>query len=242
MNNSFKKYTSIKEFLTAFELLPENNPLIKEALTHSSLKHNVNYEKLEFFGDAVLRLAASEFIRNHFPKLNVGQQSALRAQLVSDLWLSDFAHVMNIEELILVSPEVMRDRGAISTIRAEIMEAIIGAIYLKTQSTNQIIELFNQSWYTTSTLFLRNPSKFNSKSTLQEWSQTHQLGLPAYITSEQSQKHGDERRFKSQVTIADKVLIRGEGWGHSRKEAEQNAAREALDQLDELDSGNNVPQ
>ena len=67
---------------------PEKLRIINEALTHSSMSKKINHEKLEFLGDAVLRLSASEFIENNFQRLSVGERSELRAQIVSDDWLS----------------------------------------------------------------------------------------------------------------------------------------------------------
>jgi len=69
----------------------ENASVIKDfnqALTHSSDNKIINYEKLEFFGDAVLRLAASNFIEKKYPQMSVGERSELRAQIVSDEWLT----------------------------------------------------------------------------------------------------------------------------------------------------------
>ena len=235
MKRPLKKFNSIREFLLNQNLLPENDFVIREALTHSSLKYPYNHEKLEFFGDAVLRLAASEFIRQDFKTLNVGQQSALRAQLVSDAWLSEFGEAMMIEDMIIKGQDVMHDYSAISTIRAELMEALIGAVYLHQQSTTNIIQLLSPEWLITSRLFLSDPSEFNSKSILQEWSQSKHLGHPMYKTSEQSQIHGDEKRFKSLATIPEYSQLQGEGWGRSRKEAEQHAARAALQQLKDQD-------
>ena len=59
-----------------------------QALIHSSHDKIINYEKLEFFGDAVLRLAASNFIEKKYPQMSVGERSELRAQIVSDEWLT----------------------------------------------------------------------------------------------------------------------------------------------------------
>ena len=60
---------------------------INESLTHSSANSEVNYEKLEFLGDAVLRLIASDFIKSKYPYMKVGERSELRSHLVSDQWL-----------------------------------------------------------------------------------------------------------------------------------------------------------
>ena len=59
-----------------------------QAFIHSSEDKIINYEKLEFFGDAVLRLAASNFIEKKYPQMSVGERSELRAQIVSDEWLT----------------------------------------------------------------------------------------------------------------------------------------------------------
>jgi len=59
-----------------------------QALTHSSDNKILNYEKLEFFGAAVLRLAASNFIEKKYPQMSVGERSELRSQIVSDEWLT----------------------------------------------------------------------------------------------------------------------------------------------------------
>ena len=225
-----KSFSSIHEFLEISNLLPSSDALVLEALTHSSVKKHYNHEQLEFFGDAVLRLAASEFIRNVYPTMDVGQQSSLRSQLVSDSWLANFGEIMNIDELILKGSDAMHDVTAIKTIRAEMVEAVAGAVYIRQQTTKNIILLFKAEWEMTAEKFLQNPYHFNCKSALQEWSQSHQLGLPNYTTIEQSKLHGDDLRFKSIVIVSEQ--LEGEGWGRSRKEAEQSAAKNCLQRLD----------
>ena len=74
-----------------------------QAFIHSSGDKIINYEKLEFFGDAVLRLAASNFIEKKYPQMNVGERSELRAQIVSDEWLTKLGKKIDIEKLITVS-------------------------------------------------------------------------------------------------------------------------------------------
>ena len=72
-----------------------------QALTHSSNNKIINYEKLEFFGDAVLRLAASNFIEKKYPKMSVGERSELRALIVSDEWLTKLGEKISIDRVIL---------------------------------------------------------------------------------------------------------------------------------------------
>jgi len=69
-----------------------------QSLIHSSDNKIINYEKLEFFGDAVLRLAASNFIEKKYPQMSVGERSELRAQIVSDEWLTKLGKLIGIEK------------------------------------------------------------------------------------------------------------------------------------------------
>ena len=76
---------------------------------------------------------------------------------------------------------------------------------------------------------MATPEQFNSKTALQEWSQSQELGLPNYATKECSRQHGDPGRFRCRVWIKGENLA--EAKGRSRKEAEQNAAAAALEKL-----------
>ena len=74
---------------------------INESLTHSSANSEVNYENLEFLGDAVLRLIASDFIKNKYPYMQVGERTELRSHLVSDQWLEEVGKKIKIKPKIL---------------------------------------------------------------------------------------------------------------------------------------------
>ncbi len=201
-------------------------PTINEALTHTSAKSNINHERLEFLGDAVLRLAASEFIDCKFPNMRVGDRSALRAQLVSDLWLSQIGKQISIKDFLLIGPEAAGDASALSTLEAEATEALIGAVYESSLGMKSIHRWLTPYWAQTSTDVLSDPDKYNSKSALQELSQKMGWKLPNYETKEKSLQHGDPKRFLSRVKLDEGLL--GEGWGSSRREAEQKAAHQAL--------------
>jgi ribonuclease-3 len=82
------------------KLKPEQLEHLDEALTHTSTGLARHHEQLEFLGDAVLRLAASDFIECEHPQMPVGERSALRAQLVSDRWLADLGQAIGIEALL----------------------------------------------------------------------------------------------------------------------------------------------
>ena len=204
--------------------------LVDEALTHTSTGHHINHERLEFLGDAVLRLAASEYIEQHHAQLPVGERSALRAQLVSDRWLAALGDEINIDAVQTIGSKAKGDDAGRATLQAEATEALIGALYQGWESLAPVHQWLQPHWQRTSAAVLADPHKGNAKSALQEWSQARKLGLPAYCSEERSQRHGDPRRFHCQVELQGEPLA--EGWGGSRRDAEQKAAQAALQQLE----------
>ena len=107
------------------KLNPEQLEHLDEALTHTSTGLARHHEQLEFLGDAVLRLAASDFIESEHPQMPVGERSALRAQLVSDRWLAELGSKIGIEAFIKLGAKASGDRAARTTLRAEHCEALI---------------------------------------------------------------------------------------------------------------------
>ena len=158
--------------------------LIDEALTHTSAEMTVNHERLEFLGDAVLRLAATEFIDENFSSMNVGDRSALRAHLVSDQWLSRVGSSIQIKQILLLGNKAQKDFFASATLEAEATEALIGAVFENIKDLEIIKNWLIPYWIETSREVLSDPHKKNPKSALQEWSQSKNLGLPEYITIE----------------------------------------------------------
>ena len=215
---------------------PELLVLVNQALTHVSTGQARNLERLEFLGDAVLRLTATEFIDRHHADLAVGACSNLRAQLVSDRWLSDVGGGLAIEQHLLLGRHAQGDRSAQSRLRADATEALIGALYQALGDLEAIHRWLTPHWHSTAQAVLATPHQFNGKTTLQEWSQGQGLGLPNYATEECSRQHGDPERFRCRVSVQDRELA--EAKGRSRKEAEQNAAAAALQALE----GKGAPQ
>ena len=210
------------------ELNPEQLEHLDEALTHTSTGLARHHEQLEFLGDAVLRLAASDFIESEHPQMPVGERSALRAQLVSDRWLAELGSKIGIEALIKLGAKASGDGAARATLRAEHCEALIGTIYRITGKVSPVQTWLAPYWCETSHEVLADPHRGNSKSALQEWTQAQGLGLPSYVCTEISQRHGDPRRFHGQVFIQNQNSPTAEAWGGSRRQAEQQAAKTAL--------------
>ena len=219
------------------QILDKNNleklRIINEALTHSSMKKEINHEKLEFFGDAVLRLSASEFIENNFQEMNVGKRSELRAQIVSDEWLAKFGKKIHIEQVIIVGPKALGDSFSKDTIIAEITEALIGAFYKCFSSLKEINLWLDQYWLKDSKIILDAPHKFNAKSKLQEWCQSKYINLPIYKIIETSKTHGDQKRFYCELFIEDKLYATS--YGQSHKKAEKDAAAKAIESIMKID-------
>lgn len=206
---------------------------LRTALTHTSAGLEVNHEELEFLGDAVLRLACAEFLEQNHPNLSVGERSAFRAQLVSDRWLAELAAELQLDGLIKQGSATAADTTARATVRAECCEALVGAVYLAWGGADGGLHAVRQwldpQWQRSCLELASDPHRHNWKSALQELTQAQQAGLPSYATTEENSNHGDQRRFRSVVSVNAKE--KGWGWGPSRRLAEQEAAREALEQL-----------
>ena len=215
------------------EIIKEQNHSVIEnfnqALIHSSKDNIINYEKLEFFGDAVLRLAASNFIEKKYPQMSVGERSELRALIVSDEWLTKLGNKIGIEELIIKGPKALGDKNSKTTIIGEATEALIGAIYKCFNSTHEVNLWLDDIWEKDSEIFLQAPYKFKPKTVLQEWCQSKGLNLPVYKIIEISKKNGDPKRFSCQIFI--EGIKESTSFGKSHKEAETNAARNLIEKF-----------
>ena len=229
-----KRLEQIIKFLNSLEInskrfikiINQKDKLIlhtfNEALTHSSANNIVNYEKLEFFGDAVLRLSASDFIERTYKSMSVGSRSELRSQIVSDEWLTELGKKIFIEKVIIKGPKAMGDENSKDTIIAETSEALIGAIYKCFNSINEVNIWLDNFWKKDAELYLQAPHKYNAKSALQEWCQNKGFDLPIYKIYEVSKNHGDPKRFSCEIYINGSK--KAFSFGHSHKKAEKNAA------------------
>ncbi len=242
MQISIQRVEEIINFLKGLNLDPkyqkeftkekiENILYINESLTHSSANNEINYENLEFLGDAVLRLIASDFIKNKYPYMQVGERSELRSHLVSDQWLAEVGKKINIKSVLLIGKKSIRDNSAKATIQAEATEALIGALYESLSILDPIKSWLIPFWNEKSKEILADPHKKNYKSALQELTQSEGLSIPIYKTIEVDKKHDNPKRFFCTVFI--KNLSIAEGWGKSIKQAEKDAAKIALKHFDD---------
>lgn len=206
----------------------KDKKLLLQALTHSSyaneqkINKRGDYERLEFLGDAVLELVSSHYLFTRYPDKKEGEMTKLRASMVCEPALSYCAQDIHLDKyLILGKGEEATGGRHRESIIADVMEAIIGAIYLDSglEAARAHIEKY----------ILDNPEEkqifYDSKSVLQEIVQRDGSGDLRYeICGEKGPEH--DKIFESAVYVGQKKL--GEGSGRTKKAAEQKAAYQAI--------------
>lgn len=204
--------------------------LLRLAFIDISSSADENNEKLEFLGDAALRLAAGEFLMETYPQMALGEMSAVRSHLVSDQVLAGLAKHYQLGQYLILSKSAAGDKAGAASRLADAFEAILGALYLSAGNLSLIRPWLDPHLERLTRILQTDPARQNYKAALQELTQSHYKSLPIYKATEISQIHGDEARFQAQAWFQDRLL--GEGKGRSIKQAEQAAAKVALIALD----------
>jgi len=221
-------------FAARIDVAFSNLNLLIEALTHRSyLNEHREYtgshnERLEFLGDAVLELAATDFLFKKFPAKPEGELTAYRAALVNTVSLAESSQALGVNDFLQLSKGESKDTGrARDVILADAFEAIIGAVYL--DSGYEAAEAFiARSLYTKIDDVIAKRSYQDAKSRFQELAQEKRGITPSYETlSEVGPDH--DKRFTVGVFIGRDEIARGEG--QSKQEAEQSAAVAGLDKM-----------
>jgi ribonuclease III len=199
--------------------------LIELALTHRSCGGK-NNERLEFLGDSIVNLVIAEALFLKFPEAKEGKLSRLRARMVKGVTLAELARDFGLGDFLHLGSGEMKSGGhRRESILADTVEAIIGAIYLDSDTATVKSKILQ--WYQSrlDKLSLDDPLK-DPKTRLQEYLQGKQLPLPKYdVLSIEGSAH--EQLFKISCTVKDikKSIV---GQGGSRRIAEQEAAGQAL--------------
>lgn len=218
--------------------------LLARALTHSSLAHELgtqegderaaeDNERLEFLGDAVVGLVAAESLFRRYPDLSEGSLTRLRASMVSRRHLAEVAESLQMGKHLRLGRGEERSGGRTkSALLANSMEAVIGAIYLDAglETARRVIEA---RVIEPSVAELREQLRTGNgigdfKSSLQELLQARRQGQPEYCTTAESGPD-HRKRFFVEARVAGQTLA--EGAGRTRKHAEQEAARQAIEKL-----------
>ena len=209
------------DFLKKYEIELENKDLLLESLTHSSYsnEHSCNnYERLEYLGDAVLELIVSDYLFNN-ETINEGSMTKKRASYVCEEALATYSKEVGFIPFIRVGHGQLDNIN--DTIVADIFEAILGVIYLEKgfviakKYINEVVIPHIKK----GDVFLTD-----YKSALQESIQTDKKTLEYVLISESGPAH--DKTYVVEVRIDD--MIFGKGTGKSKKEAEQNAAKDAF--------------
>jgi ribonuclease III len=205
--------------------------ILEEAFTHRSyLNENksakAHNERLEFLGDAVLELAVTRFLFDTFPNKPEGDLTAYRAALVNTVSLAETADALGLNGMLLLSKGESKDTGrARQIILANAFEALLGAIYLD-QGYEAAEAFIAKHLYPKIETVLKERSWQDAKSRYQEIAQERHGITPQYKTlNEVGPDH--DKRFTVGVFLNTDEIARGEG--QSKQEAEQAAARAALD-------------
>lgn len=212
----------------------ENKNLLVTAITHSSYANqykNIRFnERLEFLGDSVLQLSITEYLFNKFTDKPEGELTKLRSLIVCESSLYEIAKVLDLGQYIRMSKgeEITGGRERVSLL-ADCMEAIIAAIYLDKgieTAKDFILHFFTDII----SKAINNEIILDYKTKLQETLQRKgDINIKYNLIKYEGPPH--RRKFYTTVLIENKTM--GEGTGYSKKEAEQNAAKKALYNLEE---------
>lgn len=203
--------------------------LFEQALTHSSFTGAPHYERLEFLGDAVLKLVASAWIYERFPELSEGEMTKIRARVVSDATLAAIAHRLELSAYMRFGKAEERTGGRkkVGNIAAS-LEAVFAVVHL-TFGLEIVTALIRQLLESELVAAASAPGAENAKALLQELTQERFGTLPTYrVTGGEGPLH--HYTFFVEVEVEGSVL--GHGKGASKKQAEQVAAAEALAALE----------
>lgn len=214
---------------------PIDNPFIfiralrhRSTLADDKFSTTDSYERLEFLGDAVLDLIVTEIIFDLFPDKNEGFLTKLRAKLVKGDALAMYARELELYNYMLLGERVQGQGIERSkSVLADVFEALIGALYLDSgyiptsKFTKRVIERYVDFDSIINSLD-------NFKSLLLEFAQAQKMQIPTYeVIAETGPGH--DKTFEIEASVDNKPVARGKG--KNKKEAEQLAARRALDIL-----------
>ncbi|MCX7658688.1 MAG: ribonuclease III [Oscillospiraceae bacterium] len=220
----------MKQFEEIIHYSFKNKELLQEALSHSSYanenkKSRKSNERLEFLGDSVLSVIVSQYLFEHYKHLPEGELTKIRASLVCERALSSFAHQIDLGEYLFLGKGEEHTGGRErASILADAFEAVIAAIYLDggiEAAKDFVIGFIPKD------IDIKKAVIFNDyKTILQEIIQQNPEEKIEYVLKGQSGPDHD-KAFVVQVCLNSNVI--GEGTGRSKKQAEQMAAKEALE-------------
>jgi ribonuclease III len=237
MDNEGVLRSRVRDWLGGLDIEPQDLKVYIQALTHRSFARQINVqsrgnEQLEFLGDSVLSFIITSYLFNNFSHYAEGKLAKLRSILVSKKTLSKIALRIRIDQQVLLSENEESCRGREKeSILADTMEAFIGAIYLDRGIkfvTSWIIKRYEDRIDS----MINTPQISDYKTYLQESVQADYNQLVKYrLLKSEGPDH--DKTFHSVAILEGKKI--GRGKGSSKKDSEQEAARNALISLYDLD-------
>ena len=211
--------------------LPGNTDLYELSLTHKSACINlpdgtsINNERLEYLGDAILNAIIADYLYLRFPGDSEGFLTQLRSKIVKRKELNRLAYHLGLSPLIITNTRQHQEK---INILGNALEALIGAIYLDKgyHRTRKFVIKRILDKYLDLEKLARKESDFKSR--IIEWAQKNKKDI-SFVNQESSDDGNHETYFISRVIMNDQEL--GSGTGHSKKDAEQLAAEEALEKI-----------
>jgi len=224
-------YDDLREALGNPDLDAE---LLERSLTHRSYAYEngglPTNERLEFLGDSVLGVVVTDTLFRAHPDLSEGRLAKLRAAVVNARALAEVARTIGLGEHIMLGrgEESTGGRNK-SSILSDTVEAVIGAVYLSGgfEAASKVVHLLFDPLMESAA---RLGAGLDWKTSLQELSAEHALGVPEYVIEDDGPDH--EKVFTAQVQVGEELY--GHGTGRSKKEAEQQAAETAYRAIAEL--------
>ena len=218
--------------------LPEfhNEKLLRQALTHRSyVNENPTFreednERLEFLGDALLTFLSGEYLYQRHPEMGEDQLTRRRSALVDEKQLARFATEIGLDLKMRLGKGAYREGGITNpNLLSSTFEAFIGAYYLDTQDMDKVRNFVQQMFDSVPENVVETRSTVDSKNRFQEWVQSNGDTTPPKYVTVQAGGTPHKPEFLAKVYVAEKLY--GEGKGKSKKDAEKNAAEDALAKL-----------
>lgn len=226
------------ELCNIYGVLVEDSTLVEMALTHPSyiqsngLSTLETYERLEFLGDSLLKLVASEILYKMYPDYDEGKLSKIRSFLVSDNTLAEISISLGLNSFLRLGEGEEKSGGRVRVSNNACMfEALLGAFYLL--GHEQAMKTFlNNVLPSKIAEITKNMERYNAKEILQEYTQGLDKKLPTYCVVKTSGP-AHKQVFEVEVSYNNQVLAKGEG--NSKKSAQINAAYLACKSLGIID-------
>lgn len=230
-----KKYCEFLERYGFFDV--DDFSLFEKAMRHTSYIYEANipiecsYERLEFLGDAVLKLATSNYLYKKYPDFKEGVLSKIRSEIVADKTLAIWAKKIGLNGFILMSKNERKMGGELKpSILACAFEAFLGALFLTYKEDFSRVNNFILENFTSEMQEIEdNIDKINPKQKLQEYTQSVDHSLPEYKVLS---KTGSEHKSLFKIGVYFKGELLAVGSGYSKKNAQQDAARLALIEIE----------